>query len=55
MSNKVNVLSKNTAKVSGILTLHGVSKPVDLQVTLNKVGINPINNKMTVGFSNNSY
>lgn len=51
VSNNVSVLSKNTAKVSGVLTLHGVSKPVDLQVTLNKVGMNPINNKMTVGFS----
>lgn len=51
VSDKVTVLSKNTAKVSGILTLRGISKPVDLQVTFNKAGVNPISDKMTVGFS----
>lgn len=51
VSNKVSVTGKNTAKVNGILTLHGVSKPVVLNVTFNKAGINPINNKPTVGFS----
>lgn len=51
VSNKVTVIGKTTAKVAGILTVHGVSKPVTLSVTLNKIGINPINNKMTVGFS----
>lgn len=51
VSNKVSVTGKNTAKVSGILTLHGVSKPVVLNVTFNKAGVNPINNKPTVGFS----
>lgn len=51
VSNKVEVNGKNTANVNGILTLHGVSKPVVLHVTLNKAGMNPITNKMTVGFS----
>jgi polyisoprenoid-binding protein YceI len=51
VSNKVDVLSKTTAKVEGILTLHGVSKPLTLHVTLNKVGKNPINDKMTMGFT----
>ncbi|ASQ45222.1 YceI family protein [Legionella clemsonensis] len=51
VSNKVEVVSDNSAKVSGMLTLHGVSKPVVLDVTLNKVGKNPINERMTVGFS----
>ncbi|WP_411550296.1 YceI family protein [Legionella maceachernii] len=51
VSKKVNVLSENTAKVEGLLTLHGVTKLVTLDVTLNKVGKNPITNKMTVGFS----
>ena len=33
------------------LTLHGVSKPITLDVKLNKVGVSPINDKMTVGFT----
>ncbi|MDF3054440.1 MAG: yceI 1 [Gammaproteobacteria bacterium] len=39
------------AKVHGTLKLLGVSKPVVLDVKLNKAGVNPINNKKTVGFS----
>lgn len=51
VSDKVQVLGKDTGDVSGILTLRGISKPVVLHVTFNKSGINPITNKMTVGFS----
>lgn len=51
VSDKVTVTGKNTAKVHGTLTLHGVSKPITLNVTLNKMGPNPITNKMSVGFS----
>ncbi len=50
VSNKVEVTGQ-TAKVYGTLTLHGVSKPVVLDVTLNKIGISPITNKKTAGFS----
>jgi polyisoprenoid-binding protein YceI len=34
-----------------LLTVHGVTKPVTLAVKLNKMGENPISNKMSVGFS----
>ena len=51
VSDKVNLTGKKTAKVHGMLTVHGVSKPVSLDVTLNKIGENPISNKMSVGFS----
>lgn len=51
VSDKVEVTSQNTAKVHGLLTVHGITKPVALSVTLNKVGKNPINDRMTVGFS----
>ena len=37
-------------KVTGNLSVHGVTKPVTLNVTVNKVGINPRNNVPTVGF-----
>ncbi len=50
-SDKVDVLNKDTAKVHGMLTLHGVTKPVTLNVTLNKTGVNPISNKNSVGFT----
>lgn len=51
VSSKVDVTGKNTAKVQGLLTLHGVSKPLTLEVTLNKVGENPISHQMVAGFS----
>jgi len=51
VSDKTIVTHDNTAKVHGILTLHGVSKPITLDVKLNKVGMSPITNKMTVGFT----
>lgn len=40
-----------TARVTGDLTLHGVTKPVTLDVKLNQIGENPINKRPTVGFS----
>jgi polyisoprenoid-binding protein YceI len=51
VSHKIEVLNKNKAKIYGTLTLHGISKPVVLDATLNKVGKNPINDKLTAGFS----
>ena len=51
VSDKIDVINKDEANVHGILTLHGVSKPVLLHVKLNKSGMNPISNKQAVGFS----
>ena len=51
ISNKVDVINDTSAKVSGMLTLHGVSKPVTLMVKINKTGENPISNKIGVGFT----
>lgn len=51
MSNKVDITGKDTAKVTGILTVHGVAKPVVLDVSLNKIGVSPITDKQTVGFT----
>ena len=51
VSDKVDVLDKTAANVHGMLTLHGVSKPVTLAVKLNEMGVNPITEKPTVGFS----
>lgn len=51
VSDKVKVTGKNKAKVTGMLTVHGISQPITLDVVLNKIGINPITNKKTVGFT----
>jgi polyisoprenoid-binding protein YceI len=40
----------NKFTVTGDLNLHGVTKPVKLDVTLIKVGLNPRSNMPTVGF-----
>lgn len=51
VSNKVTLTGKHSAKVQGMLTVHGVTKPVTLDVTLNRIGINPIDNIKTAGFT----
>lgn len=51
VSHKIKLLSKNKAEVEGSLTIHGVTKPIKLNVFLNKMGKNPVNEKMSVGFS----
>jgi polyisoprenoid-binding protein YceI len=50
VSTKVAPAGKDHAKVTGDLTLHGVTKPVILDVTLVGAGANPLNKKYTVGF-----
>ena len=50
-STKVEKLTDTTGKVTGDLTLHGVTKPVTLDVTFNGSGNNPFSNKPMLGFS----
>jgi len=51
-STRVEVIQPSkTAKVYGNLTLHGVTKPIILNVTLNKIGESPVTRKKTAGFS----
>jgi polyisoprenoid-binding protein YceI len=40
----------DTLKVAGELSVHGITKPVVLDVTINKIGTNPRNQVPTVGF-----
>lgn len=49
-STKVDVTGKDTANVTGNLTIHGVTKPVTLAVKLNKIGAN-MKGVKTAGFS----
>lgn len=51
VSDKVEVTGKDSAKVHGMLTLHGVTKPVTLKVKMNKMGVSPVTQKQTVGFT----
>lgn len=50
-STKVDVKADKIAAVTGDLTLHGVTKPVVLNLTLNKIGENPFSKKKTAGFT----
>lgn len=51
ISEKIELTGADSAKIHGQLTLHGMTKPVILETKLNKMGVNPINNKDTIGFS----
>lgn len=51
MSTQVQMDGDNEARVTGDLTLNGVTKPVVLEVDLNKSATNPITGKPAVGFA----
>ena len=51
----IDVIKRGSAfwdqlKVIGDLSLHGATKPIMLDVTINKVGENPLNHLPTAGF-----
>lgn len=50
-STKVEPTGENTAKVTGNLTLLGQTKPVVLDVVLNKKGTHPMSGKQVAGLS----
>ena len=50
-STHVEATGSNTAKVTGKLTMHGVTHPVTLAVTLNALRRHPLTFKKTAGFS----
>ena len=41
---------RDSASITGNLTLHGITRPVTLAATFNGAGINPVDHKYTVGF-----
>jgi polyisoprenoid-binding protein YceI len=50
-STGIEVTSEKTAKITGDLTLNGVTLPVVLDVVLNQAGDHPMENKPWAGFS----
>jgi polyisoprenoid-binding protein YceI len=51
ISNKIILTGKDSAKVRGSLTLHGITKAITLDVKLNKIGVSPVTNIKTAGFT----
>jgi polyisoprenoid-binding protein YceI len=49
-STSVQPLGGHKFKVTGNLTVHGVTKPVVLSATLNKVGVHPMSKAPSIGF-----
>jgi len=50
-STKIEKTGANTGKMTGNLTMLGVTRPVMLDVTFNKMGVHPRNKKTYAGFS----
>lgn len=51
ISSKMTRVNKDYGKLEGVLTILGVSKPVELEVKLNKVGTHPFKKTGWAGFS----
>ena len=50
-STKVTATGKDTAKITGDLTFHGVTHPVTLDAKFNAAGPHPFSKKYTMGFN----
>ncbi len=49
-STSVQKVDAKKFKINGDLTLHGITKPITLDATLNGTGVNPRSNKKLAGF-----
>lgn len=49
-STKVEPVDGQHFKVTGNLTIHGVTRPITLDATLNRVGPHPMSQKQAIGF-----
>jgi polyisoprenoid-binding protein YceI len=50
VSQSVTRTGPRTAKISGTVTMHGVSKPMVLDATFGGAGVNPLSKAYTAGF-----
>lgn len=51
VSQKVEKTGPRTARISGTVTMHGVSKPLTLNATFGGAGVNPMDKAYTIGFA----
>jgi polyisoprenoid-binding protein YceI len=49
-STTITAAGPQEADIIGMLTLHGISRPVTLHATFNGAGVNPLDHKETLGF-----
>ncbi len=49
-STRVQPMGGNRFKVTGDLTMHGVTRPVALDATLNRIGVHPMTQRQSIGF-----
>jgi polyisoprenoid-binding protein YceI len=49
-STSVKSTGKDKLAVSGDLTIHGVTRPITLDVTINKIGVHPMGGRAAAGF-----
>ncbi len=54
VSTKVEAVSEGRLRVTGDLSMHGVSKPVTLDVSLNTIGEHPMRKTAAIGFDASS-
>lgn len=46
----IRLVDRDTAKISGNLTLRGVTKPIEIEADFNQAGVNPLDKVYSVGF-----
>lgn len=51
VSHEVEKTGPRTARISGTVTIHGVSKPLTLDATFGGAGVNPMDKAYTIGFA----
>lgn len=51
VSQMVEKTGPRTARISGTVTMHGVSKPLTLDATFGGAGVNPMDKAYTIGFA----
>lgn len=51
VSDHVKLTGKETADVYGVLTVHGISRPITLHTKLIKHGMHPMTDKISAGFT----
>lgn len=49
-STRVEPVDARHFKVTGNLTIHGVTRPITLDATLNRIGVHPMDQRQAIGF-----